>query len=439
MVGIHETHSAGGGFFVDNSQTKAAPYVFSDEVTQTYEALWASAKVQHALQFIQTDHPNTVDDQIRITEIPAPSFQEEARKAYYQTRLQELGLQAVITDSEGNVFGTRPGRGDGPRIFVSAHLDTVFPEGTNTTVKRHDGKLYAPGISDDGRGLTVVLAVIRALDEANIETHGDIIFGATVGEEGLGDLRGVKAFFRDQRVDGFISIEPDSPARATYLATGSHRYRITYQGPGGHSFGAFGTPSAIHALGRAIAMISDITVPDSPKTTFTIGTVSGGTSVNTIAAAAEMMIDIRSNAEEELLKLEDEMMRSVQMAVDEENSRWNQTAVTVKIELVGNRPAGTQPADAIIVQAAMASSQAIGFEPALDDPSSTDANVPIHLGIPAVTLGGGGGCGGMHTLEEFFDPTDAYLGVQNALLTVLGLVGVQGVAAPLLSEANIFN
>lgn len=419
---------------MDNPQSTDAPYAFSPQVTQAYEALLASTQVQHALQFIQADHPNTIDDQIRITEIPAPSFQEEIRKAYYQIRLDELGLQDVITDSEGNVFGVRPGTGDGPRIFVSAHLDTVFPDGTNTAVQRRDGKLYAPGISDDGRGLTVVLAVARALNHTNIQTHGDIIFGATVGEEGLGDLRGVKAFFRDHDVDGFISIEPDSPARATYLATGSHRYRITYQGPGGHSFGAFGTPSAIHAMGRAIATISDLPVPDSPKTTFTIGTVSGGTSVNTIAATADMMIDIRSNSEEELLKLEEEILRCVHTAVDEENNRWNQTAITVKIELVGNRPAGTQPADATIIQAAMASSQAIGFEPALDDPSSTDANVPISLGIPAVTLGGGGGCGGMHTLEEFFDPTDAYLGVQNALLTVLGLVGVQGVAVPLLSS-----
>ena len=262
---------------MDTRQGKSTPYVISDEVAKTYETLLADVQVRAALQFAEWDHQTTIEDQIRITEIPAPPFMEETRRLYYQACLEGLGLQSVTTDAEGNVFGVRKGSGNGPRIFVSAHLDTVFPEGTDTTVKERDGKLYAPGIADDGRGLAVTLAVLRALNHANIQTQGDIIFGATVGEEGLGDLRGVKALFRDNHVDGFISIEPDSPARVTYLATGSHRYRITYQGPGGHSFGAFGIPSAIHAMGRAIAMISDIAVPEFPKTTFTVGTVSGGT------------------------------------------------------------------------------------------------------------------------------------------------------------------
>jgi tripeptide aminopeptidase len=426
----------GGHIFVDARHGKSVPYVISDEVAKTYETLLADVQVKAALQFTEWDHQTTIEDQIRITEIPAPPFMEETRKLYYQACLEGLGLQDVTTDAEGNVFGVRKGSGNGPRIFVSAHLDTVFPEGTDTTVKERDGILYAPGIADDGRGLAVTLAVLRALNHANIQTQGDIIFGATVGEEGLGDLRGVKAFFRDHHVDGFISIEPDSPARVTYLATGSHRYRITYHGPGGHSFGAFGIPSAIHAMGRAIAMISDITVPEVPKTTFTVGTVSGGTSVNTIAAEAQMMIDMRSNSEQALLQLEEEVLRRVRQAAQEENKRWNSDAITVHIELVGNRPAGSQPSDAIIVQAALASAKAIGFEPTLDGPSSTDSNVPISLGIPAVTLGGGGQCGGLHTLQEFYDPTDGHYGVQKVLLTVLGLVGVKDVSDPLLKPTK---
>jgi tripeptide aminopeptidase len=415
--------------------TPRASYSISPVVHDTYDKLFADEKVQAALAFIRSDNEQTMEDQIQITEIPAPPFHERRRGEYYKARLEALGLKDVRFDDEGNVFGLRPGTGSGPTMFVCAHLDTVFPEGTDTTVTQRDGKYFAPGIADDGRGLAVVLSLVRALQQTGLKTHGDILFGATVGEEGLGDLRGVKAFFRDNPgIDGFISIEPGEPSRTTYLATGSHRYRVTYRGPGGHSFGAFGTPSAIHALGRAIAMISDITVPEDPKTTFTVGEIRGGTSINTIAAEATMMIDMRSNSEEELRKLEAQVLDILQKAADDENRRWGRDSIRVEIELVGNRPAGSQPADAVIVQAAMAATKALGFEPELDEPHSTDSNVPISLGIPAVTLGGGGTAEGFHTLDEWFDPTDAYYGVQKILLTILGLVGVQGVSEPLLQR-----
>lgn len=406
-----------------------------DEVTGVYQRLMANVGVQQALAFAEADHVNTIEEQVAITEIPAPPFHEEFRRQDYQLRLQKLGLSDVKVDNEGNVFGVRRGKGIGPTVFVCAHLDTVFPVGTDTTVRRREGKLFAPGIADDGRGLTVTLAVLRALNETRIETVGDIVFGATVGEEGLGDLRGVKAFFRNCLVDGFISIEPDSPARTTYLGTGSHRYRITFHGPGGHSFSAFGTPSAVHAMGRAISRIADLDVaPGTGKTTFTVGTVVGGTSVNTIAATAEMMVDIRSDEEKSLLEQESRILASIQQAVWDENQRWRSDAIRVQVTQVGDRPAGRQAEDAVIVQASVCATEVLGLESALDGPSSTDANVPIALGIPAVTLGGGGTCGGLHTLDEYFDPADGHLGVQKVLLTVLGLVGVHQTTLPLLQK-----
>ncbi|GAA0372249.1 M20/M25/M40 family metallo-hydrolase [Bacillus horti] len=411
-------------------------YEIGDDVQNTYTQLLEDSKVQAGLIFLEQDNERTVEDQIEITEIPAPTFDEAERGKDYKKRLEKLGITHIQTDRVGNVFGIRPGVGNGPKLFVSAHLDTVFPIETDVKAIRKDGKVYAPGISDDGRGLASVLTLIRALNHADIQTTGDIIFGATVGEEGLGDLRGVKAFFEEQLdIDGFISIEPGDPSRNTYLGTGSHRYEVTFTGPGGHSFGDFGKPSAIHALGRAISKISDVNTPNKPRTTFTVGTIEGGTSVNTIAAEATMLVDMRSTSQEELLKLEGQVLSFIEQAKDEENKRWEGIeGITVELKLVGDRPAGSQPADAPIVQAAMASSQALGFEAILGEPSSTDSNVPISLGIPAVTLGGGGKFGGAHTLGEYFDPTDAHYGVQKILLTILGLVGVEGVSNPILAK-----
>lgn len=409
-------------------------YVVQEVVKGTYDALLADGTVKTALAYIESDSKNTLDEQIALTKVPAPSYQEQARGEIYKDMLSELGLSDVHVDSVGNVFGIRKGKGTGPTVFVCAHLDTVFPIETDIQVVEKDGLIYAPGISDNGRGLAAVLGLLRAFNHANIETDGDILFGATVGEEGLGDLRGVKFFFMENQVDGFISIEPGNPDVTTYLATGSHRYKITYRGPGGHSFGSFGTPSAIHALGRAIALISDVTVPSDPRTTFTVGEIQGGTSVNTIAAKATMMVDMRSNSEEELLRLEQKVLELIHKAVKLENERWGVDAITVDVELVGNRPAGSQSPDANIVQASMGATAAMGRGPVLDWPSSTDSNVPIHLGVPAVTLGGGGSCGGIHTVDEYFDPQDAHLGVQKIFLTLLGLVGLHGVSEPLLQK-----
>jgi tripeptide aminopeptidase len=408
----------------------------SDNVLNMYETLMETKSIKEALEFLEQDNENTVSEQIELTAIPAPTFAEHVRGQFFQKRFKELGLQNVRVDEHGNIFGFRPGSGEGPKLVVSAHLDTVFPEGTDVEAKIIDGKIYAPGIADDGRGLAALLTLIRAVNTINFQTVGDIVFVATVGEEGLGDLRGVKGLFADNSdIDGFISIEPGTPNEITYLATGSRRYRVTYSGPGGHSFGNFGIPSAIHALGRAIAMISEIQVSENPKTTFNVGTINGGTSVNTIAASASMVLDMRSTSQEELKKLEEQVVALLHQAAADENLRWDKVdSIKLELELVGDRPAGSQSAEAVIVQSAMAAASVLGFEPELNNPSSTDSNVPIGLGIPAVTLGGGGHYGGCHTLQEFFDPKDAHFGVQKILLTMLGLVGVHDVTEPLLEK-----
>ena len=257
-----------------------------------------------------------------------------------------------------------------------------------------------------------------------------------MGEEELGDLRGVKALFRDNKgIDGFISLDGLDIGRIVNQATGSRRFRIIYTGPGGHSFSAFGLPSATHALGRAIAKISEVRTSDEPKTTFTVGTLKGGTSVNAIAAEAELGLDMRSNSAAELKKLEDRIMALAREAADDENKRWDKKdVIKVEFKLVGDRPAGAGLVDSPMVHAARRSVAAVGGEVRGITASSTDSNLPISLGIPAVTLGGGGVGGGAHGPGEWFSPVNAWLGPQNTLLTVLSLVGVEGVTAPLLPK-----
>lgn len=416
---------------------QTTPYSVSPAVADLYNRLTALPAVQKGLDFIKADHANTVAEQKQICEIPSPPFKEQIRAADFQKRLAALGLKDVQMDKEGNVFGLRPGTGNGPKLLVAAHLDTVFAAGTDVKVKEKDGKLYAPGIADNARGLAALLSVIRAFNTTGIKTAGDIIFCGNVGEEGLGDLRGVKALFRDKKdIDGFISIDGTDVGKITYLATGSHRYEVIFSGPGGHSFNAFGRPSAIHAMGRAIAAIADLTTPSDPKTTFTVGMVSGGTSVNSIAAEARLLMDMRSNRDKELLDIEAKFFDALKKAAADENARWKSDKITVQTKLVGNRPAGVQPSDSGIVQAAWASVQALDRKPSLGSGSSTDSNLPISLGIPAVTLGGGGKEENNHSPNESFDPTDAYLGPQRVFLTILGLSGVEGNGAPLLTKGK---
>jgi tripeptide aminopeptidase len=400
------------------------------------QALLANPKVVKTLGDIKADDARAFEEQKRITEIPAPPFKEKVRAEYYLKRMQELGFKDASIDSEGNVIALRKGTGGGrPKLVVSAHLDTVFPEEVDVTVKEKDGVINAPGIGDDSRGLAAMLSLFKAMNENGITTVGDLLVVGTVGEEELGNLRGVKALFRDQKdIDGFISIDGLGISRAVNQSTGSHRYEMIFTGPGGHSFQEFGLPSAIHAMGRAIAKISELQPPSNPKTTFTVGTVKGGTSVNAIAAEARMAVDMRSNDTEELLKLEAKLLDLVKQAVAEENARWNTDKMTVEIKLIGDRPAGIVEMDSPIVQATQRTVSTItGGKRVTFAGSSTDSNIAMSLGIPAVTIGGGGEGGNWHSRNEWYKPTDAWMGPQNALLTVLMLSGLDGVTKPALA------
>src|SRR5215813_3372768 len=404
-------------------------------IDTAYQAILANPKVTKTLDDIKADDARTFEEQKRIAEIPAPPFKEKARADYYLKRFQDFGFKDASIDAEGNVIALRAGSIGKPKLVISAHLDTVFPEGTDITVKEKDGVIRAPGIGDDARGLAALLSLLQALNANEIKTVGDVMFVGTVGEEELGNLRGVKALFRDHKdIDGFISVDGLQITRIINQATGSHRYEMVFKGPGGHSFQEFGLPSAIHAMGRAIAKIANLQTPSDPKTTFTVGTVRGGTSVNAIAGEARMAVDMRSNSTEELLKLEARLLDLVKQAVAEENARWKTDKLTVEIKLIGDRPAGIVAADSPIVLAAQKSVAAVasGMKVTLVG-SSTDSNQPMSLGIPAVTIGGGGEGGNWHSRNEWYKPVDGWLGPQRALLAVLLLQGLDGVSKPTLA------
>jgi acetylornithine deacetylase/succinyl-diaminopimelate desuccinylase-like protein len=401
------------------------------------QAIVADTRVQAALAQIKKNDATTLREQTAIAQIPSPSFKEAVRAKDYLSRLRALGLSDATVDSEGNVIARRKGTGSGPTLVLSAHLDTVFPEGTDVTVRQKDGRYLGPGFVDDSRGLAVLLTVLRAMQDNAIKTSGDVLFVGTVGEEGLGNLRGVKALFRDHKnIDGFISVDsvslPDGRSKIVSQATGSRRWSATFTTSGGHSFGNFGSPSAIHAMGRAIAKIDELRPPADPKTTFTVGVVSGGTSVNAIAGEARMQVDIRSNSAAELAKLEKQILASIDQAVVDENTRWNSKDTKVQTRLLGDRPAGAALNDTPVVQAALQAAVALKLPAPSMSAASTDSNVALSMGIPAATLSGGGRGDKFHSLEEWYEPTNAWLGPQSVLLTVLGLVGVEGVSEPLL-------
>ncbi len=379
--------------------------------------------VKAALDAARKNEPQTIEHQIRICEIPAPSFHESQRGLELKQLFLNLGLKDVRIDKAGNVIGKRPGLSARPNLVFSAHLDTVFPEETAVKVSRQGPVLKGPGIGDDCRGLAVMRATIQALDEAKVQTPGTITFVADVGEEGLGDLRGMKTLFSESmagQIDKFISVDGNGLGIVN-IGVGSMRYRVTFKGPGGHSYGAFGIANAIQAMGRAIAKISDFKVPANPKTTFNVGRVGGGTSVNSIPSEAWMEVDMRSTDPSSLKTLNQEFLGAVQAAVEEENQRWNNRGkVSAAPELVGLRPAGQTPEASPIVVTALAVSRALGIVEGLSE-ASTDANVPMNMNIPAITIGGGGSGSGVHTLNEIFDTTDSWQGTQRAVLLAIAL------------------
>ena len=379
--------------------------------------------VNEAFEFVKRHEPDLLRDQQRVCEIAAPPFEESARAAEFKKQFEELGLSSVQIDRAGNVIGTRAGQKARPNLVFAAHLDTVFPAKTDVKVKREGETMSGPGIGDDCRGLAVMLGVIRALNATKIATPGTITFVADVGEEGLGDLRGMKELFNQSlrsSVDAFMSID-GLGSSITNIGVGSYRYKVTFRGPGGHSYGSFGMANAIQAMGRAIAKIDQFEVPEKPKTTFNVGRVGGGTSVNAIPFEAWMEVDLRSADVAALSSLNEKFKEAVNEAVVDENKRWNgRGAVSASTELVGVRPAGQTPETAAIVKTALEINEVLGLTGRLGE-GSTDSNVPMNMGIPAITIGGGGQGSGAHSLNETFDAHDSWKGTQRALLLALAL------------------
>jgi tripeptide aminopeptidase len=392
--------------------------------------LITASQIQRAFAFINETEPEINDELIRICEIPAPPFMEHERAAYVEQRFRELGLTGARIDAVGNVIAERRGMGLKPRVIVSAHLDTVFPEGTDVRVRVDGNRLHAPGISDNTCGVVSLIALARALDAGGIQTEGTLYFVATVGEEGEGNLRGVRHLFSTAEfrtgVDAFISLDGPGVERITNKALGSRRHRVTICGPGGHSWGDFGVVNPVHALGRAIARFAAYPAPLSPRTSYNVGIVEGGSSINAIPERASMSIDMRSVTSEEIDKLEAYLARVMELSVHEENSQraTSGTKLTYSMEQVGDRPSGETPADSPIVQTAVDCSRALGIEPRLDC-SSTDSNIPISLGIPAVTIGAGGVSSSCHTLAEWYEPVGRTLGLKRLLLLSAALAGLR--------------
>jgi tripeptide aminopeptidase len=400
----------------------AGPALAQHDAQNIGAKLMTDPAIKAAVEAIRAAEPQTIEDQVRICEVEAPPFKEAKRAEVYARMFREAGLQNVRIDKEGNVLGDRPGAQPRPRVIFSAHLDTVFPEGTDVKVKREGTILRGPGIGDDCRGLAVLLAVIRAMNQAKIQTPGTITFVGTVGEEGLGDLRGVKYLFNEGmkgQVDRFVSID-GTGLGITHIAVGSLRYRVTFKGPGGHSYGAFGLSNPLHALGRAVEKISQFEVPADPKTTFNVGRVGGGTSVNAIPFDAWFEMDMRSASPSALQAIDAKFHRAVDESVKEEDARWKKSVLSVDKALVGNRPAGQTPANSPIVQAAVSVTRALGLPVTMDE-GSTDSNIPMNLGIPAITVDGGGRGREAHALGESFDSTNSWQGSQRALLLAIAL------------------
>jgi acetylornithine deacetylase/succinyl-diaminopimelate desuccinylase-like protein len=380
--------------------------------------------VKAAIDAAKATEAQTIADQIRFCEIPAPEFKEEVRGQELKRVFTQLGLQNVRVDKVGNVLGDYPGAAARPHLVLAAHLDTVFPEGTDVKVKREGNLLKGPGIGDDCRGLAVMVAIVREMKKANVKTPGSITFVANVGEEGLGDLRGVKELFKTtlkDQIDRFVSID-GTGIHVTNVAVGSHRYRVTFKGPGGHSFGAFGLANPMGAMGRAIAKIQELQVPKQPRTTFNVGRIGGGTSVNSIPFEGWMELDMRSSDSASLAAIDASIQKAIDAAVAEENARWGKPGViTVVKELVGDRPAGSTPENAPIVRTGLAAATVLGFTSGPPGEGSTDSNLPMSLTIPAITIGGGGRGRDAHALTETFDVTDAWMGTQHALLLTVAL------------------
>ena len=407
--------------------------VFST-LQQEVARLAALSQVRSAFAWFLSREPQLAEWQQQVAKIPAPPFGEKARSEWMLERFLELGLEDVHTDEAGNVFGIRPGSGK-RFIALSAHVDTVFPAGTPLNIRQQGARLYGPGVSDNGAGTTALLAIAAAVSEARIKHTAPLLFVANVGEEGEGDLRGMRQIFSDRHwLDSIAcNLVLDGAGNDTIVAEalGSRRFEVIVRGPGGHSWSDFGAPNPIVVLARAINSFRQTPLPVSPKTTFNIGVIRGGTSVNSIPESASMRVDIRSTSTAEIERLEGALRLALEIALDEESKatdpkhsgRRRPLGLSSEVVMIGNRPGGELPTDARILHVIRAVDAYLGNVAQIQR-ASTDANIPLSLGREAIAIGGGGTGGGAHTLQEWFDCTGRDLGLKRILLTLLALTGV---------------
>ena len=382
-----------------------------------------------AFEHIVSLETKTLERHIALTEIEAPPFKEEKRAAVFAEYYRDLGMDSVWIDSEGNVLGLLLGSEGKRTVALDAHLDTVFPEGTNVKVRIENDTLYAPGIGDDTRGLSMLLTILETIKTNNIQPKDNLLFVGSVGEEGLGDLRGVKYLFREKgpQIDSWIAIDGGNIGRVNNKGLGSYRYRVTFKGPGGHSWGAFGLVNPHHALGEAIGnfvRVADAYTAKGPKTSYNVGVISGGTSINSIPFESVMEIDIRSIKPSRLEAMEVLLKKAVRKALTNQNKLKRQGPdLTVKIDKIGNRPSGELSDTLPLIQRTLAATTHFGVEPFLTR-GSTNSNIPITKGIPSVTIGRGGNGGKAHSLGEWWINEEGYKAIQLALLIVLSETGM---------------
>jgi acetylornithine deacetylase/succinyl-diaminopimelate desuccinylase-like protein len=421
------------------AQCPAAERQYCDELAR----LARDPAIARALAYIQANDDAASRDLIMLTQIPAPPFQEEVRARRYAEMLRAAGADSVHIDEVGNVIALRRGRAGGAAgaqaagqsagrvVAIAGHLDTVFPEGTDLAVTQRGDTLFAPGIADDTRGLIAVLYTLKAMQEAGIRTDADLLFIGSVGEEGLGDLRGMKHLFREggPRIDAMVAVDGTGDNRIVAQALGSRRYRVTFKGPGGHSWGAFGGGNPAHALGRAVRIFDEAAASftaTGTRTSYNVGRIGGGTSVNSIPFEAWMEVDMRSESQTSLLEIDSIFRTSMQQALQEQNRMIRRgERLAIELEQVGDRPSGETDPNAPLLLRAQAAIRHLGGTPNIQR-SSTDSNIPISLGIPAVTMAGGGIAGGSHSPGEWWINRDAYKAVQQLLLVLAAEGGVGG-------------
>ena len=410
-------------------------YTVSQKIKDLLTQIVELDEVKAALKFIEDDQDQTLDNQIELTKIEAPTFHEENKAKRYLEMFKELGLENAEIDAYGNVTGLRKGAGGNRKLVMEGHLDTVFPLGTVIDPQIRDGKVFAPGICDDTRGLVVNLTVIRALKAAGITTSNDILFGGTVQEEGMGGLMGMKKLLEfNKDITECLCVDGFSPKGIVYSATGFRTCEVNFYGIGGHAYGAFGyMANPLHAASRAVAKIADFEVPGDPRTTFCVSNFHAGSdaSIHAIVPKATIKFNFRSNSMEELNKLDARIKAAIQEACDEESARWGKDTITFDYKQYIDVGAGKQDEHDPIVEADHAVIEFLGVEPLWVQGGSTNANVPISMGIPALCLGLSDENNMVHTLEEYFPIEGSYKGAQQALLLALMLSGIEGKTAPL--------